>query len=477
MSSQISSHEITHLNIEFDDLQMQAWVTLEAGAFANLATIKRAVAIAGIRFGFDLDGLRELMEPADHERCVILARGKERIDGEDGRLEMCIDEVMPYTIRPDGSYDYHGAVSVQTVHEGSAVAKVLEATDGKVGMTVKGVLVHAHEGLALDGQKFAGEGVTCNDAGALIASQTGVFTKTRQGQMQVTPMLIIDGDLDLSVGNIDTDRPVLIKGDVTSGFKVKSAGDITVEGVIEDSRISAGGNLIVSKGILPGKERVKAHGQICAKFVQERSLKCTELIVEKHVRHCDVRTRDLCSADSIIGGDVHIGRLLRARYIGTAHEEATHIHLGVDAYRLSLCRQAEEDIPGKESDIALKEKELEQLTEEVRELTRNAQAAAAKQAPKAVVSAAVNKAQAASDKRKQLELDISVLEDDLKLCRASVDELEACLIGRVDAEVIVEKDIYPGATLTFGKIGSKQITSTMTDVAFHVHNDAVLVRL
>ena len=339
MSSQISSHEITQLNIEFDDLQMQAWVTLEAGAFATLQTIKRAVASAGIRFGFDIDGLRELMEPADHERCVILARGKERIDGADGHLEMCIDEVMPYTIRPDGSFDYHGAVSVQTVHEGSAVAKVIEATDGKLGMTVKGVLVHAHQGVSLDGNKFAGEGVTCNDAGALIAIQTGVFTKTRQGQMQVTPMLVIEGDLDLSVGNIDTDRPVLIKGDVKSGFKVKSAGDVTVEGVIEDSRISAGGNLIVNKGILPGKERVKAHGQICAKFVQERSLKCSELIVEKHIRHCQVASRDLCVADAVIGGHVTVGRLMRARFIGTAHEEATQVHIGVDAYELNVCEK------------------------------------------------------------------------------------------------------------------------------------------
>ena len=477
MSSQISSHEITQLNIEFDDLQMQAWVTLEAGAFATLQTIKRAVASAGIRFGFDIDGLRELMEPADHERCVILARGKERIDGADGHLEMCIDEVMPYTIRPDGSFDYHGAVSVQTVHEGSAVAKVIDATEGKLGMTVKGVLVHAHQGVSLDGQKFAGEGVSCNDAGALIAIQTGVFTKTRQGQMQVTPMLVIEGDLDLSVGNIDTDRPVLIRGDVKSGFKVKSAGDVTVEGVIEDSRISAGGNLIVNKGILPGKERVKAHGQICAKFVQERSLKCSELIVEKHIRHCQVAARELCLADSVIGGHVTVGRLMRARFIGTAHEEATQVYIGVDAYELNLCEKAASLVDEKVSTLTLAETELNKMTEEVKDLTHKAQALASRQAPKAIVGVAVSKAQVASEKRKQMQENVELLQQDLNDCKAVADKLDACQTGRSDAEVIVEKDIYVGVSLTFGKLASKQITSTMTDVAFHVHNGAVLVRL
>ena len=117
------------------------------------------------------------------------------------------------------------------------------------------------------------------------------------------------------------------------------------------------------------------------------------------------------------------------------------------------------------------------MTEEVKDLTHKAQALASRQAPKAVVGAAVSKAQVASEKRKQLQADVETLQQDLNNCKAVADKLEACQKGRADAEVIVEKDIYAGVSLTFGKLASKQITSTMTDVAFHVHNGAVLVRL
>ena len=54
---------------------------------------------------------------------------------------------------------------------------------------------------------------------------------------------------------------------------MKSSCDIQVDGSIEDARVSAQGNLQVKGGILPGQNRVKAHGDVHARFIEQREIK------------------------------------------------------------------------------------------------------------------------------------------------------------------------------------------------------------
>ena len=68
------------------------------------------------------------------------------------------------------------------------------------------------------------------DGDTLIASMPG-HVEFSGSTFQVKPVLDIDGDVDFSTGNIKFVGDVNIKGDVLSGFTVRSAGNIQVGGV------------------------------------------------------------------------------------------------------------------------------------------------------------------------------------------------------------------------------------------------------
>ncbi|NRA40060.1 MAG: DUF342 domain-containing protein [Planctomycetes bacterium] len=461
------------IEIQIDDSQMEAWVDLPAGAYVDLETIKKAIHMSGLR----LTALREILMPTGEDRRIILANGQLRLDGEDGSLQMYVEESLPYSIREDGSYDYHGASNMQTVHEGSRVAAVVEPSEGEIGMTVKGVKVHPHHGVEFHGSTVIGEGTRLKESGEILAEQTGVFSRNRAGKLQVTAQVIIEGDVDLSVGNIDTDKPILVKGDIKSGFTVKSAADITVQGVIEDSRVTAGGHLIVHKGVLPGKQRVKAHGELCAKYIQERRIECGELVVESIIRHAHVSVRSSVHAQSVIGGKISVGNSIVVSDLGNSSGEPTQVRAGVDDYLMACIMQAREsraDILHKFEKINSDFKEAHKQT---LQLTGKAQSLAQKHAAKHIINVAVQKAQAATVLREEKQQLVKLCEDEL----ASCDQLISCEDGQIrgmdNAFIEVKKDVHPGVEVTFGTLKKKNIISALTAVTFQRVGDEIVVRL
>ena len=160
------------------------------------------------------------------------------------------------------------------------------------------------------------------------------------------PRLVDDGDVDFRHGNIDTKLSVLVKGDVKAGFSIKSAGDIEVMGVIEDARISAQGRLVVKGGILPGSHRVKAHGDIDARYVSNREVKCHTLRVGGSVRWSRVLVTGEIIAKEILGGDIICAGNITVDQLGNADGLATRVQVGTNPFdeRLFITAKEEHDL-------------------------------------------------------------------------------------------------------------------------------------
>ena len=75
--------------------------------------------------------------------------------------------------------------------------------------------------------------------------------------LEVLPVVIIGGDVDLSVGHVSTKGDVKIGGSVQFGFNVTCGGSVEIAGGVENGvTIRAEGDVQVNKSIIGEKTRI-----------------------------------------------------------------------------------------------------------------------------------------------------------------------------------------------------------------------------
>ncbi|MHC5066984.1 MAG: FapA family protein [Planctomycetota bacterium] len=144
------------------------------------------------------------------------------------------------------------------------------------------------------------------------------------------PLLEIDGDVGPRTGHIETDHTVIVHGDVRDGFNIHSGGDVFIDGLIEDSVVSANGNLVVSGGILAGDQPVSAGNVLYARFIAERTIRADRIAVPQEIRSCDIIASGDVIAESLSGGRTICGGNLCCTTIGAPQGAVTTITVGID---------------------------------------------------------------------------------------------------------------------------------------------------
>jgi len=137
------------------------------------------------------------------------------------------------------------------------------------------------------------------------------------------------------VGNIDFVGTVVIRGNVLTGFTVKSAGDIRVVGGVEGAELIAGGSIEITGGIIGyNKGHVTAGANVKVSFIQEGNVVAGEdVIVSQSIMHSNIRAGNdvLCNGTKglIVGGTIQAGDKVVARTIGNSMSTSTAIEVGV----------------------------------------------------------------------------------------------------------------------------------------------------
>ncbi len=146
-----------------------------------------------------------------------------------------------------------------------------------------------------------GENIMLSEDGcALVAKETGhlVFDG---GCFNIRTTVTIDQDVDASTGNIDFVGDVVVKGFIREGFKVSSAGNVTVAGNINGAAVEAGGNVTVKNGII--KSKVTAHGEVKAQFSEYSDITADGSVTATVFVFCNVYTGgELKASKSLSGG-------------------------------------------------------------------------------------------------------------------------------------------------------------------------------
>ena len=341
----IAETELTSVAIQVDNKTTEAYVELLPRHFIHPGLLHRALGEQRIVRGVAGGVFAEASLPNAKPRRLRVALGTPPTAGEDGRLDMKIDEHVHLHVDVRGKVDWHDHGRREDVTEGTPLACILPPTPGVHGIDVRGARIEPKPGRPLDPARVIGEGARQNatQPDLIEAASNGHFHRDRQRRLCVQPQMIVDGDVDFRHGNIDTKLSVLVKGDVKAGFSIKSAGDIEVMGVIEDARISAQGKLVVRGGILPGAHRVKAHGDIDARYVSNREVKCHTLRVGGSLRWSRVMATGDVVAKEILAGELICAGSITVDQLGNADGLATRIQVGTNPLEERLFIAAKEE--------------------------------------------------------------------------------------------------------------------------------------
>lgn len=338
--------ERTDVLMQIDQKAMEAWVELNPGEYCGREAMQINLNRLGIAYGLDEAAIEAVGRPERENRTLVLARGTPAVNGDNALVEMLVDDSRHSKVDEYDRIDFHDLGKALEMQPGSPIARRKPSTPGTPGMNVKGQVVKQKLGSDLDLAQYAGDGtrISVADSSLLEAAAPGVFRRNRNGKFMVQPLVIVEGDVDFKSGNVDTTLPVLIKGDIKKGFTVKSSGDITVMGVIEDARVSAQGNLLVNGGILPGENRVKAHGDIVARYISGREVKGRNITTATSISASRILATGDVGAKEIIAGWMRCAGNIICDLLGNEGGQKTLVEVGINPFEEALYETSQREI-------------------------------------------------------------------------------------------------------------------------------------
>ncbi|MGN0368027.1 MAG: DUF342 domain-containing protein [Wujia sp.] len=239
--------DFLQVTVTEDEMEAYLEVIGDASDMDKIAVVK-ALHDKGICYGVDYEMIDRVVKGDCPRKPILIASGQRRVHGKDGWYE--------YFFRTDfsgipkelenGNLDYRDIEWFETVDKGQTLAVYHKSEKGEAGITITGKVLpakHGREQGLLVGRGFN----RLPDGKTYIASTHGIVT-LNENRLTVSELLILN-EVNLTNGNIDYDGNILIEGNVSGGAVIKASKDIIVKGFVEAAHITAGGSVILQKGM------------------------------------------------------------------------------------------------------------------------------------------------------------------------------------------------------------------------------------
>jgi uncharacterized protein (DUF342 family) len=351
-SAQVHMVPLVHLQPDKMGASLTLYPTPSGKDALTPAELETILLEEGINYGIDQAMLHECTEKLVHlkqiENNIPIARGILPIDGKDAflRFEMEIGP-LPGTILRDGSIDFRERKIFTGVNENQVIAVRVPETKGTPGINVFGEALSQQSGKDIN-VKVSGDASYSPETGQVIAARAGVLSAVKGTDIKVSAKQLIAGDVDLSVGNIESKNGVDIKGNVLPGFTVKTKGDLRIGGNIQSATIFCQGNVVVNGGLLGTNSRLDSLGDADINFAERTKIIAGgKITLRKGAYYSEITSGDdilcppdskivgcvFCSAGNFIGGDV-----------GSSQGQAATIAVGVDGKRYRKYEELQQQI-------------------------------------------------------------------------------------------------------------------------------------
>ncbi len=286
---------------------------------------------------------------AEVPELFLVAQGRAPTDATDGDFEWApelADKLA--TPGPGDRIDYFAQNSIITVAAGVTIGRVIAPRDGRPGRDVFGAEIAPSkpkgEPLRL------GANVKPSDSSPdEIVSESDGRVLHQNGEVQVSEVLAISGDIDFDSGSIDACVDVIVHGTVRANFKVHTTKSLSVDKVVEAADVHVGGDLVVRGGIF-GQEQAggtRVGGNVVVQLLSEADVRVGgDLRFNKEAlnSHTHVIGRVIAERGTIIGGETYGREGIEVRTVGSEAQVATSIATGIEVNTLRRVRRAEKDV-------------------------------------------------------------------------------------------------------------------------------------
>lgn len=269
-------------------------------------------------------------------RKILIAQGKEPINGTDGFLQFHFDRsnIKPKPkIMEDGTVNFKQLDIFRLCNRGDVLVTSVPAKEGRDGVDVYGTVVAAPKprpAVAIP----RGKGTALSPDGLHLLADVSGQLLLIDGKINISPHLEIAGNVDNSTGDVDFNGQVTIRGNVVTGFTVKAAGNIEVFGVCEAAKlISERGSIVLGDGVQGAdKGELIAAQDITAKFIESCKVTAGGNVTADSIRKSHVKCDGIVTVTGknglLVGGSVVAGEKLVATTIGSPMGTLTEIEVG-----------------------------------------------------------------------------------------------------------------------------------------------------
>ena len=293
---------------------------------------------ANVTFGIDQEMIARLADSPIYGRPVKVAEGTPQQQGTPGYFEYTFETKFNRkpTIRPDGTADYMSIKTIETVAAGDVIAVYHPAVQGSRGMSVRGQILEPKP--VRDLPPLIGRGFDRSSDNLTYTAKIDGKIEVKDNKVNISPVHEVKGDVGIETGNIRFNGDVIIHGGVRDGAVIDAAGNVIIDGLIEECRIHAGKDLFLLSGV-KGNEKavINCGGSLTAQFVEFAAITCEGNITAdyffKSKISCDGRIDLNGNNASIIGGTISAVQGIEVNDIGNSFGTITDISVGVSVER------------------------------------------------------------------------------------------------------------------------------------------------
>jgi uncharacterized protein (DUF342 family) len=285
---------------------------------------------------------------------VKVAEGTLPVDGENGSYEWLVQQPFaPKEPSKAGArIDYKERNAFVNVLKDERIISITAPKDGTGGEDVFGAPIPAKSGQPADIRK--GKNTDIIEDGCYLVAQAPGYIEISGSTISVETVLVVRGDVDLQVGNIDFVGPVKVNGDVLDGFHVQSKEDIEVNGMVEGALLSAAGPIVIKGGVAgKGKGRIVCKGPFEARYVNDVYIEAAgDVKLQNSVINSTIKClgRIDVQAGGIRGANIVARNGLKTPEVGSDLGVRTVVVVGVDydlKDKLAKIEKEISDIKGK----------------------------------------------------------------------------------------------------------------------------------
>jgi len=303
----------------------------------ELSDLKRKLKENEVKYGIIKENLNKIIDKKQYDQDVLVAQGVQPVPGKDAEIEYLID--FEKTGKPEidelGNVNFYEINIINSVKKGEKLAKKRPPIEGKEGITVKNEKIEPpspSDTIIPSGKNTV---ISPDDKNILIAAIDGCVKLRNNKIVDVEPVFIVKGDVNFSTGNIDFMGSVIVKGDLISGFKIKAGGDVQIDGVVEDAKIEAKGDVLVKLGFTgKGNGEIVAGGNAILKYCENQVLSARQdVIISEYIINGYVKAgeRILVTGKSgvIVGGVTIALKGVEVNNLGSRQNIKTSVYIGI----------------------------------------------------------------------------------------------------------------------------------------------------